>query len=252
MKPSIISLTLASFCALLVLLFTSVAQAHPYASAVTNSGGNIQFILNESADNVTVTFDNNTVTNNLGALAKGPQSFPLGTHTNYSIIVFKVGAGVPTQISDDTNNFVKFNSPRGVAVNTNASSPYFGRAYVANSAVGAAGGRTLGDGIYVLKPDLSDGVGQGDTASTSGIDFGTGAANSPFKIGVGDDNRLYINDFSTPTAATWSVDPNVSAGSSNMVFEGIGETTNPTVHTRSASTPIVKGTLAAGNMVIYM
>src|SRR6266542_6082140 len=89
-------------------LSTTVVQAHPSASGVTNAGGTIQFVLNENAFNVGVTFDNNTVSNNLGALNKGSQSFALGIHTNFSIYVFNVGSGTPTQISSDANPLLNF------------------------------------------------------------------------------------------------------------------------------------------------
>ncbi len=237
--------------ALALSWFSSLSQAHPYATGITNNSGTIQFTLNESADNVSVRFDNNTSTNNLGALGAGPQSFLLTTHTNFSIVVFKAGSGTPSQLSSDTNNFVKFNSPRGIAINTNGGSQYFGRVYVANSAAGTTSGRAVGDGIYLLNADLTDAVAQGNTALTGGISF-AGGSSAPFKLGVGKDNNLYINDFSTAAAMTWQVDPNVTLGSSNQIFAGIGEFSNPTVHTDSASTPLVTGSLAAGNLTVYM
>ena len=39
-------------------------------------------------------------------------------------------------ISDDGSPFSRYNSPRGVSVNTNPNSPYFGTTYIANSAAG--------------------------------------------------------------------------------------------------------------------
>ena len=42
-------------------LSSYIAQAHPYASGITNVGGTISFILNEAADTVGVYFpDNNS------------------------------------------------------------------------------------------------------------------------------------------------------------------------------------------------
>src|ERR1022692_3516798 len=72
-----------------------VATAHPYASGITNTGGTISFILNETADTVGVYFPDNITTNFLGAnLAPGVHSFPIGAGTNhYVITVKKVGAG---------------------------------------------------------------------------------------------------------------------------------------------------------------
>src|SRR5213076_2590878 len=74
-------------------------RAHPYASGITNNGGTISFILNENADSVKVAFDSMSVTNDLtpaGQTNRGVNSFALGTHTDFAIIVSKAGAGVPS------------------------------------------------------------------------------------------------------------------------------------------------------------
>src|SRR5713101_8003874 len=93
-----------NMAALMVLLLASAAQAHPYASGITNSAGTIRYILNESADSVKIAFDNGNVTNDLGAQTRGVQSFSMGAHINYSIIVFKTGSGSVSQISVDATN----------------------------------------------------------------------------------------------------------------------------------------------------
>ncbi|MCZ7637702.1 MAG: hypothetical protein M5U12_17680 [Verrucomicrobia bacterium] len=42
-----------------------------------------------------------------------------------------------TQISSDANTTLQFEQPRGMAVNRNANSPYYGRIYVANTRAAA-------------------------------------------------------------------------------------------------------------------
>src|SRR5512142_2392856 len=100
-------------------LSSFVAQAHPYASGISNNAGTISFILNETADTVGVYFPENASTNFLGAnLTPGVYSFTLGPGTNqYAITVNKVGSGSVSKISVDTNRFLNFWGPRGVAVN---------------------------------------------------------------------------------------------------------------------------------------
>src|SRR5690349_14837117 len=78
--------------ALAVISLGRIAAAAPFASGTTNNAGTVSFILNESADDVKIIFDNGASTNDLGALAKGSQSFSLGVHTNYQIVVKKVAA----------------------------------------------------------------------------------------------------------------------------------------------------------------
>src|SRR5262245_9373933 len=131
-SPSRACRLLIAFTFLLLLFLQTVARAHPYASGITNSAGTIKYILNESADNVKIDFDNGTVTNDLGTLPRGAQSFNLAGHTNFSILVSKTGSNLVTQISvDATNN--GFYGPRGVAVNRNPKTRYFGRIYVCNA-----------------------------------------------------------------------------------------------------------------------
>jgi hypothetical protein len=230
------------------------SRATPYASGVTNNSGTIQFILNESADNVYVLFDNSTVSNNLGAaaLSKGLQTFSLGAYTNYSINVFKVGAGSPTQISVDTSNTVKFNAPRGVAVNANPKDRHFGLIYGANSTAGGSGLAAKARGIYIFNADTSDAYGRGATAS--GAVFNSGSANSPYRLGIGPDQTVYAGDFSTVAATVWKFDPDVIAPATwTNVLGIIGETAGIAAgyHGDISGAPCVSGSLATGDLVLY-
>ena len=248
-------------------LSSQLAQAHPYASGLTNNSGTISFILNESADSVQVAFDNAgagyTTTNNLGALTNGVQSFVLGAHTNYAIIVSKAGNGIPFKISQDTNRFVNFGLPEGIAVNKNPKTSNFGRIYVCDSAGGANGStwggvvsRTTTQGVYLLNADQSDAVGQGDTALTAGLSVDTTASVSavPYKISVGPDDMVYFGDcrgqYGTPHyaeagAGIYMAAPDFSTGQDLFPF---GSTT---MFGGVDGKPCVTGSLAKGNLVVY-
>ena len=185
-------------CAAVSSIYSASVLATPYASGVSESAGVVTYRLNETADNVTIIRDG--VPESLGAIPAGVATFNRNGAANYKIVVSKnSGAGyknlAPTstgtftqgavlQTSDDANNFVKFNSPRGIALDNDPSSPNFGRIYVGNSAAAATGGRTLGDGMYALNADLTDALGAGDTARTGGINWGL-STNSPWHLGVG-------------------------------------------------------------------
>ena len=231
----------------------SPALAHPYASGVTNKSGTINYILNENADNVFVLFDNSTVSNNLGALTKGLQTFALAGHTNYSIGVFKVGVGSPTQISVDASNTVKFNSPRGVAVNSNPKDRHFGLIYGANSTAGGSGLAAKARGLYIFNADTSDAFGKGATASGT-VFTNTASSNDPYRVGVGPDQKVYVGDFSTATATVWQFDPDISTPSTwTNVLGIIGETAAVAAgyHGDISSQPCVTGSLATGDLVLY-
>src|SRR5580698_2373751 len=100
-------------------------QASPYASGITVNAGTVSFYLNESGGNVTVTYEDGTTNASFDGFTTGTnvpagqQSFSLNGHNGYSISVSKVGNGIPSLISVDTNLYNCWPSPRGVDVNKN-------------------------------------------------------------------------------------------------------------------------------------
>lgn len=182
------------------------AQATPYASGVTNNSGVISFYLNEGGGNVTVTYEDATTNANYNGsatgtnLASGDYTFQLGSHTSYSISVYKVGSGVPTLI---TNSFAF--TPRGIDVNKRPASPYFGRVYAAASSDG---------GIYVMNPDLTLALPGVHAAGVSWQNNGF----SPYRLSVAEDDYLMVGDASYTGGANagndgvWRLDPNAANG----------------------------------------
>lgn len=243
-------------------LLCSNALATPYASGLTNDAGNISFRLNESADNVKIVSAGGTVTNDLGALAAGVHTFPLGISGVYQIEVFKASAagfataiapnrGAVLQISTDAN-LLRFNNPRGLVVNNDPASPYFGRVYVANSSA-TNSPRAVGDGIYVLNPDMTDALGQGDTALTGGLDFTQNQNASPYRLTIGRDNNLYVTDWSDQTGSLYVTDPNVAGGQN--VLGGPNGGPFPVTTARfhgSIAGAVVEGSLAGGDLKAYV
>jgi len=185
------------------IAFSSVAQATPYASGVSEGGGNVSFVLNEDADAVTIKRSGDTDLV-LGALTKGSHSFALPAGA-YDIEVSKSTAAAWIQTSTDTDTGSQYFSPRGVAINRNASSSNFGNIYVAEGAGGLAQGtRDTLDGIFAMAADQSDTIvsgGQGDDGFIGGMD--TTSSNSPFKITVAPDDTVYISDWSDATGGVW-------------------------------------------------
>jgi hypothetical protein len=249
------------FGAVLVLFCVSFQlHARPYASSLTNNAGTVSFRLNESADNVKIISAGGTVTNDLGALAAGLHTFALGVADPYQIEVFKVSPpgftsgigpnrGAVLQISTDADS-LRFNQPRGVVVNTDPSSPNFGRVYVSNSQPGVTN-RNVGDGIYLFNADLSDAVGQGDTARTGGLIVTNNVA--PYRLSIGQDGNLYITDWSDFTGSLYVADPDVNSAT-NVLAGPVGSpfpvTTNR-LH-GSIAAAIVTGSLATGDLTAYV
>ncbi len=254
------------------VLASFVAQAVPYASCITNSAGTISYYLNENADAVNIIFDGGGPgnTNALGAQTKGPHSFALGAHTSYRIEVKKDAPVGWTLISDDTNPYCEYANPRGVAVSQVASNlSTFGRIYVSDSVSGSVVSNIVttlkrtnwGKGVYILNADQSEAIGQtvvnnagniAVQALSNGITWGTPlTASSPWRIGVGEDNKLYLCSFGTVDATTWrSTTPDCSAF--EQVLAGIGVYAKRSNHTDVASTPIARGSIEDGSLQLWV
>lgn len=254
--PSLpITRKLAVFLALAALFFSGlVAQAHPYASGITgtNGAGVVSFIMNEAGATVDVVFENGQ-TNHMGVLPVGTTNFNIGTHTSFRIICFKAGNGTPFLISNDTNDFSFFNSPRGVGVNKNpAIGTNFGAIYVGNSATNTATNAIRGIGLYRLNADQSFVKGPVSLGVFKGAGDGTGfAGSSPWRLRVNDDGTVLATDSTVANAALYQIPPDLS--SSQLVLAGVGRANGTAlgVHGDFFGTAKMVGSLAQGNLVLY-
>lgn len=238
----------------LLCLTGLVANAHPYASCITgtNAAGMVSFIMNEGGGTVDVVFEDNT-TNHMGVLPKGSTNFNLGTHTSFRIICFKTGNGVPALISSDNYSNSVWNTPTttttvglgGMGVNKNPSiGTNFGRLYIAQRSAFTTATNTKAIGLYMLNAD------QTYVSGPIGHSFYLGGS-SPYRIRVNDDGTVLVSDFSTANACLLQYSPDLS--SSNLVLAGIGQVAAAAagIHGDLFGCGIMKGSLAAGNLVLY-
>ncbi len=261
----------------------AIAHAAPYASNVSISGGtSVSFILNEGGSTLTYSI-NGGPSVALDGTTKGLKSFSLGSSTDtFSITASKTdalgytmyngtqvaananGLSVPSngggysQISENTNVLLRFNSPRGVNVNQNINGANFGSVYVANSAAGsvtASGSfpaRTLtGDGLYALRADASDAFGFGAAAQNGGITqwAATPSASAPFRLTTASDGSIYIADFSDATGTVWRMSGGLTGGTN--VLAGIGGPTALPSGQNHGSTLGVVPVLSSGGLTLY-
>jgi hypothetical protein len=218
------------FCVVVLAwsLFTATARANVYATDIkfdgtrtlvtSNAGGNlnISYILNEPATlGVTISISSNSkvvrtisVPSGVSGTLRGGNlvrwngddangiSVTPGAYT-VSITASASGHTNWTQISRDTNdpgNYVFL--PRGVAVDNNSNSLYYGRVFIGSAGTGPSPGTTPGDNDIILKLN-ADGTfaddGPDGNGGFSGI-LDDGQGDVPQKLRVGDDDRLYMMD----------------------------------------------------------
>jgi hypothetical protein len=222
---------------LVAALLTPSARANVYATdiklnggttSITNASGNpmnISFILNEPATmgttinifagaNVirTLTFPSNSPGTLQGlntvtwdGNATGGGGAPSGT---YSISITPATSGFTnwTQTSTDTNAGYYVFSPRGIAVNNNTHSPYYGRVLVGNAANGPTSGgpgANPGDVDGILKVNADGSLADEGQGNTNGLQAGyhwmdDSFNDSPHFLRYGQDDRIYALDLTGP------------------------------------------------------
>ena len=251
------------------LLSTPHVGAVPYACNLTNANGVISFRLNANADRVWLIWPAGQSTNDLGPLEAGLHQVTMDVVDTFQVAVLKTnpvsyaifrGNHQPEalQISSDTNQNACFFSPRGIAVNTDPTSPWFGRVYVANSQVGTVTNvltgaeRSTGDGLYALNSDLTDALGQGDSALTGGLPM-TNSDRAPFRLSLGKAGELYVCDASEASGNLYSVDGDL--GSGTMVLGGSPGGSFPVGSERvhgAILSAVVIGSLAETNLTAFV
>ncbi len=215
---------LCAAAALAVAGITRTVLATPYASEVTAGSGNVSFYLNENATDVTVVRDG--VSQDLGGMGSGQQSFALNGATNYQIVVSNQGpsgyntfAAAPnfsggTLAAGATDTFATLSGvsgARSVAINQDPKSPFFGRVYLAQG----------GTGTSYTNPDLSNQV-----PNNGG--FAYAGSNSPYRLTIGPDDNVYISDWTDAQSGVFVQDPNLN--NNQQVLTGVGDTTAVNVH----------------------
>ncbi len=237
MKQKLIVLS----AAIVVATTSSAAFANAYASGITPYGSDgASFVLNENAASVALVLDGGGGGTYALPTTRGVHSFSLsdfgvmGAHS-FSIEVTSSTAPGWTQIGVDEMS-TSFYSPRGIAVNKNASSSLFGSVYVSNAAAGyTVFGRGCQDGIYTLNAAMQD-LGFAD----GGVDWS--GSYGPWKSTVGPDDHLYVCNYNDDTLYEMSGDfaSAVQIIGPEDKFEG-----------QFVSSVWVDGTQADGNRMVY-
>lgn len=230
--------------ALALTAFAPSAQANVYATNIKINGGttnisvqagasvNISYILNEPASaGVTIKVLSRATPVRTISLAAGAAGARRGTNAvvwdgmdnnsnnvpggNYSISITAASSGYSgwTVTTDDNNDGNYSWEARGIAVDRNTNSPYYGRVFVGNSFDHSNGGTSTNYGDYLGIQKLNADGSYADEGgfSTGGIAW-RGQYYAPWKIRVSDDDKVYIMD-EYDYGDVYSFDPVISTNS---------------------------------------
>jgi hypothetical protein len=143
---------------------------------------------------------------------------PAGTYT-IAVITRSSGFAQWTQITsdtDDANTYVY--DGRGIAIDRNPNSPYYGRIFVSNSSLGFNPATNPGDTLGILKFN-ADTSGADEVISSAGLDGRVWSGNevSPWKLAISADDFVYVDDLATNgEVLRW--DPTISSNSLLLVL----------------------------------
>lgn len=183
------------------------------AAVLRGSSVNIGYILNEvaSAGVMLKILSGTNVVRTISVAAGNPGTArgtnlmvwdgkdDLGSNVVAGAYSFRITAGANgfdawTQISDDNNPGNQVLSPKGIAVNRNTNSPFYGRVFVGNAPNGTPPSGSE-QGIYKHNADGS--FAEEGRFSAGGYPWSTGSfrAYSPWKVEVSGDDKVYVNDW---------------------------------------------------------
>jgi len=207
--------------------------ASELSSVLNGSQTALKFTLNGNANTVQIDIYNNSEvvkSINLGAMKKGIQSTNVdlselqnGTY-RWSVTASADQIDRPVKITDNNQSQLQFYSPRGVAVDNEFESPYFGRVYASETVPGTVTGRTTKDGIYILNSALEDVTGQGQNSYAGGVTWG--GSSSPMRLCVAPDGLVYLSDWSNAHSGVWVMDPENPGNPFTEVFAGLTRETS--------------------------
>jgi hypothetical protein len=224
---------------------TSIKLNNAFTNAVvgppTSTNVVISYVLNETASaGVTVQIK-------LGPATIRTFTFPPGSSTNilkgtnsltwnllddnsnavyngtYTVSISAASTGYTnwTQISDDTNQANKIFEGRGIAVNKNTNSIYYGRIFIGNAQDGDNADIEPLERVGIHKVNADGSFADEGGYSDGGYDWAHGSINddySPWKLEVGADDRVYANDFYLLPGVVLSFDPTISSNSLKTVL----------------------------------
>jgi len=121
-------------------------------------------------------------------------------------------------IDKSTNPLLSFMSPRGITIDQDPESEFYGRVYVTETRAAEMSDRTTNVGIYVFDAAFNDITGQGNVAYGGNVQWG--ASSGCTRIFLNKDGKIYLSDWSDAHPGVWRADANDLTADFVPVFGG--------------------------------
>lgn len=208
---------------------SQTASPNIYASELKPEGYSaVSFVLNGDAESVALTVKNGSQvvkTIDLGPCNKGYNYIDLTTADladgDYSWSVTaagKSGGDEPGQVSVNGDPLLDIANARGVAIDNNPESPYFGRVYVTSIEANGKKGARMGTGLYILGADGSDVTGQAGVPYNGGENWSGNSG--PYRSAVAPNGDVYVCDWTDAHSGIWVMNPAEPKANWRAVFGG--------------------------------
>lgn len=211
-----LSLALASIATIAVARDVNVFASGLKVIKTTGSKYNFSYTLNAPALGVYINIykDNDLVKSvESRGRAKGENTMSVdlsGFNGEYTWSVKAVGQAwangeSATRVIDKaTHPQLSFMRPRGIAIDLNTESEFYGRIYVTETQAANFDGRETNVGIYVFDPTFSDITNQGNTAYGGNVEWGPTSGCT--RIFLNKDGKIYLSDWSDGHPGVWRAD----------------------------------------------
>lgn len=216
---------------------TATAEPNIYASELKAVGPNtVQFTLNGDATNVVVNLIKNgeiVRTISLGARPKGVNTVEMegladltefdGGEYEWSITaegqqLENAEDAEPGQVSLNGDPMLDIANTRGVAIDNNPESPFFGRIYATSVEANGKKGERMGTGLYILNAACEDVTSQGGTPYAGGESWSGNSG--PYRPAVAPNGDVYICDWTDSHSGVWVMNPAAPKENWRPVFGG--------------------------------
>ncbi len=223
-------LAMATIATIAVARDANVFASGLKATKGNGSNYNLSYTLNAPATNVSIRiYQGNSLVKTIesNGKAKGQNTVSIDLADLSGEYTWSVRAkgqswatGEKPQLVVDktTHPQLSFMRPRGMAIDMDTESEFYGRIYVTETRAAEVDGRNTNVGIYVFDPIFSDVTNQGNIAYSGNVEWGPSSGCT--RIFINTDGKIYLCDWSDGHPGVWRADAKNLNANFQPVFGG--------------------------------